>query len=77
MTAKVNNSLENKKNVRAEQINVKIFLVLNTSSSQVEHIFIFDIMKLHNPLLIGIRARLKKLCVVINSAANYVLVARH
>ena len=46
VTAKVNNSLQNKNNVRAEQINVKIFFVLITASSQVEHIFSFDIVEL-------------------------------
>ena len=34
------------KNARAEQINVKIFLMLITASSQVKHIFSFDIMEL-------------------------------
>ena len=46
VTAKVNNSLQIKNNVRAEQINVKIFFVLITVSSQVEHIFSFDILEL-------------------------------
>ena len=46
VTANVNKSLEIKNKVREKQISVKIFFVLITSSSQVELIFIFDILQL-------------------------------
>ena len=44
MIAKMNSSLQKRNNVRAEQINVKIFLVLMTFFSQVEHILNRDTM---------------------------------
>ena len=46
MTAKVNTNLMIKNTVSAEQTSVKIFLVLMTDSSQVEHILRRDIMEL-------------------------------